>query len=488
MVVAAPRLRARWRGSFGAAVAACVLLALVLRAPFAAAPLGIDEGGLAYVAEHWRAHGTSLYGDLWLDRPPLLLVAVRLAVAAGGAVGLRGLGALAAAALVVVAAAVAREVGGARAGRAAAVATAVLASSRALDSVYTPAELLAAVPSAASVLCLLVALRTGRARYLIAAGALATSAALVKQSFLDATLAGIVFLVASARYGPRAGRARAAAAWAAGALAPPAAVAVASVAGVLRGGDLPYALLGFRLDALRALGGQPGAFALHFLGLVASATASGLVVAAYLAARHARRLRVDPRIAWTLGAWLLGGLAGVLAGGSYWSHYLIEVVPATAVLFGLASAEMTPAARRAVLGGGVGLAVAIALGAGAYVAWRPPYHAERDVGTYIRAHARPGDTQYVMYARADVLYYAGLRTPYPYDWSLMVRARPGARRALYGLLASPRRPTWLVTWQDDDHWRLDRGDLVDVLLRRYYRPVAVVAGHRILRSARPERF
>jgi dolichyl-phosphate-mannose-protein mannosyltransferase len=487
-VAAGLRLRARWNGSFAAAVGACVLLALVLRAPFVATPLGIDEGGLAYVAEHWRAHGTSLYGDLWLDRPPLLLLAVRLAVTAGGAVGVRALGALAAAALVVLAGAIAREVGGAPAGRAAALATAVLASSLALDSVYTPAELLAAVPSAASLLCLLLALRSERARYLVAAGALATSAALVKQSFLDAALAGIVFLLAGARHGPSTARLRAPACWIAGALVPLLAVAVASRAGDLRGGDLPYAMLGFRLDALRALGGDPTTFALHLLGLLASAAASGLGVAACLAATRARRLQLHPRIALTLSAWLVAGLAGVLAGGSYWSHYLIEVVPVTAVAFGLAVAEMTPAVRRVLLGGGVALALGGAVGAGAYVAWRPPHDAEQDVGTYIRAHARPGDTQYVMYARANVLYYAGLRTPYPYDWSLMVRAHPGARRALYGLLASPRRPTWLVTWQDDDRWRLDRGDLVDGLLHRFYRSVAVVAGHRILRSTRPERF
>ena len=59
----------------------------------------------------------------------------------------------------------------------------------------------------------------------------------------------------------------------------------------------------------------------------------------------------------------------------------------------------------------------------------------------------------------------------------MLRARPDARGALYALLASPRRPTWLVPWQDDDSWRLDRGGRVDGLLRRYYRPAATVGGH-----------
>jgi hypothetical protein len=66
----------------------------------------------------------------------------------------------------------------------------------------------------------------------------------------------------------------------------------------------------------------------------------------------------------------------------------------------------------------------------------------------------------------------------------MLRARPDARTALYALLASRRRPTWLVTWQDDDRWRLDRGGIVDALLRRYYRPAATVDGHLVLRRAR----
>jgi membrane protein DedA with SNARE-associated domain len=468
--------------SFAGPVALCVLLAVVLRAPFLGTPLGVDEGGLAFVAEHWRSHGASLYGDQWLDRPPLLLLTIRLAVEAGGAAGVRVLGALAAGALVVVTAALARAIGGARAGRCAAAATAVLASSVALNAVYTPAELLAAVPSAASVLCLVVALRTGRSRHLLVAGVFATSAALVKQSFLDAGLAGVVFLLGGGRHMPVGRGRQALLVWTAGAALPVLAVAVAGRGGYLRAGDLPYALLGFRLDALRTLAGGPLTFALAMGRLLLVAGASGLAFAAGVAATRVRRLRSDPVVARTLAAWLIGGLAGVGAGGSYWPHYLIELVPAVAVVFALAVADMSPAVRRAAFGAAIAVAVATALGATAFVVASHPHRAERDVGRYIRAHARPGDTQYVLYARANVLYYGGLRTPFPYDWSLMMRARPGAREALYGLLASPRRPTWLVTWQDDDRWRLDRGGTVDALLGRYYRPAAVVDGHRVLRS------
>src|SRR4029079_5349349 len=95
--------------------------------------------------------------------------------------GVRVLGALAAVALVVLAASLARAIAGARAGTGAAVVCAVLASSIALQAVYTPAELLAAVPASASVLCLVAALRSGRLAALVAAGARAGGGALTER-------------------------------------------------------------------------------------------------------------------------------------------------------------------------------------------------------------------------------------------------------------------------------------------------------------------
>jgi len=84
-----------------------------------------------------------------------------------------------------------------------------------------------------------------------------------------------------------------------------------------------------------------------------------------------------------------------------------------------------------------------------------------DVANYVRTHARPGDTQYVMYAKANANYYTGLQSPYPYAWSLLVRAHPGAMPRLLHLLQSPRRPTWVIEWQRPDRWNLDpRHDIV----------------------------
>jgi hypothetical protein len=68
----------------------------------------------------------------------------------------------------------------------------------------------------------------------------------------------------------------------------------------------------------------------------------------------------------------------------------------------------------------------------------------------------------------------------------MVRAKPGAREQLLRELGSPRRPTWLVQWQDDDEWELDPDGRMDRLMSDGYRLAAVVCDHPIfLRNDRP---
>ena len=70
------------------------LACLLGRAPFMAWPLSPDEGGLLMVARQWSP-GDSVYGDYWVDRPPVLIAIFALADLLGGAWGLRALGALA---------------------------------------------------------------------------------------------------------------------------------------------------------------------------------------------------------------------------------------------------------------------------------------------------------------------------------------------------------------------------------------------------------
>jgi hypothetical protein len=463
----------------------CLLLVLALRAPYLSAPLGRDEAGITYVANHWSVgRGSFLYGPYWLDRPPLLVGLFKLA-GLGGDRGLRVLGALAAIVLVVAIVLLARAVAGPRAGWIAGLLAAFLAGSASLGAVYTPGELLASVPSTLSVLCLVHAHRSRRARFVLAAGALAVAAALIKQSFLDAGFAGVVFVAVSAGL-DRDVRLRWPLAYVAGAAIPLAALLVWLAVAGLSLGSFVYALFGFRLDLLHTLATTNLPLHVRLAHLRHPAWSSGLLLAlagAVLGLWHLRRDRV---LAVTFAAWMAAATVGVLGGGSYFMHYLIELVPVSCV----AAAALVAGARLPIRLVALGVFVVVALN-GAYdgaktAAHHTPHRREFAIGNYIRDHARPGDTSYVMYARANVVYYTGLRQPYPYLWSLMVRVRPGARVQLQRLLASNQRPTWLVRWQRPRLWRLDPDGTTKRLLRSGYRRTAIVCGFPIyLRRDRP---
>jgi hypothetical protein len=456
-------------------LAAAVVLTLALRAPFARLPFGVDEGGLSFIARQWGTGHGSLYGAYWLDRPPLL-VALFSVAARGGELGVRALGALAAAGLVVAARALATGLGGPRAGAVAAVLAAVFASSYALAAVYTPAELLAAVPAAASIACLLAAHRGGRARGLAAGGMLAVSAALIKQSFLDAGAAGAVCLAASTIREPRAA-VRRVAAYAGGAVVPIAGVGVLLAASHMSASALLYAVFGFRVHALALLAGSGDPLPQRVSGLGRPVLGSGMAAALALAPFGLLRLQRDRVVTATVAGWLVAGVAGVLGGGTYWPHYLLQLAVPAAVLAGVALSRLD---RRACAAATVAIA-AVGIGVTGARAARyrtsPPRQAELAVARFIHRHDRAGDTQYVLYARANLDYYVGLPSPFPYEWSLMARGVPRATARLDRLLASRRRPTWIVSWQPARAWDLDPHHVIRRALRAGYGRVATVRGH-----------
>ena len=460
----------------------CFVVLLLLRLPYLAVPLGRDEGGLAFLARHWD--GGSMYGDYWVDRPPLLLVLFKLAVL-GGDRGLRVLGALAALALIVLIALIARAVAGPQAARIAALLAALLAGSQSIGAVYTPGELLAAVPSTASILFLVLAHHSRRTGFVVAAGAAAVGAALVKQSFLDAGFAGTVFVLVSAA-SDREVRLRWPAAYVAGAAIPLVVVLLwLAVAGASIS-FFAYTLFGFRLDLLHTLADSSIPLRERLRQLEEPSWDSGLTVTLIGAVLGLLTLIRDRILLVTFGAWLAAATVGVLGGGSYFNHYLIELVPVGCVAASLLLARIPLPLGIAALAVVAYLALTSAQEGVEYIDVKTPHRRELAIGKYIRDHARPGDTQYVMYARANVVYYARLRHPYPYLWSLMIRVRPGARPQLQQLLASSRRPTWLVGWHHPSSWELDPDGIVARTIQRGYRQTATVCKVPIyLRNDRP---
>ena len=335
----APEARAGERRRTHLVLAAALLATVGLRLLYLGFPLGIDEGGVAFIAKAWGTGHGSLYGAYWLDRPPLLVALYKLAVL-GGPTGIRVLGIVAALALVAATTVVTRAVAGERAAR-----DRGRAERRAgeLDRARVGLHALGAArrrAGVASIGCLVAAHRRGQARWLVGAGLLAVAAALIKQSFLDAGFAGAVFLIASSA--ARAGRGCGwAAAYAAGALIPLAGVAV----WLARRPRLPRRASSTRCSASASTRWtcwrrrtSRSTSACRACGSPAWAPACSSCSS--IALRGLAALRGDRVLAVTLAAWLGAGAVGVLGGGSYWPHYLIELVAPASLLTGAALASV----------------------------------------------------------------------------------------------------------------------------------------------------
>ena len=89
-------VRAGRRPSCPSPVVGCVLALVLPRLLLVAIPASADESGFLMVARQWHPGG-SLYGDYWVDRPPLLVTLFRVPAVLGGGrrparAGLRGRG------------------------------------------------------------------------------------------------------------------------------------------------------------------------------------------------------------------------------------------------------------------------------------------------------------------------------------------------------------------------------------------------------------
>ncbi|AIY15774.1 glycosyltransferase family 39 protein [Pimelobacter simplex] len=454
---------------------------VLARLPFLGRPLSSDEAGYWLLARDWSP-GSSLYGDYWVDRPPLLLWLFRLGDALGGprlpadglsVPGVRWVGLVAAGLTVLLTGLLAARVEGRRPSLLAPLLAAALLCSPLLGLPEANGEVLG-VPFVVLGLALLVgALDAPAGRRTLAltaaAGGAGTAAALVKQNLVDVLVFGVVVLVLSHRHLDRVGRRLAA--LAAGALA----VLGAALAGAAARGTSPAeladAVVTFRVEASAVIGSSASAATPARLGevvvaFVVSGAAVVLVAAAVLVVRRA--LRPGPRAlavaALVLVAW---EVVGVVGGGSYWLHYLTGLVPGLVLLVSVArtgtpSTPGTPGtaprpAHRALLGACVALCVVSAgIGWGHQV--RTPHRIDSDarVETWLRAHAEPTDGVVVTFGHPQVVAGSGLHSPYLHLWSLPVRVRDPELTTLRHVLDGPDAPRWVVVSGDGvATWGLD---------------------------------
>jgi hypothetical protein len=440
-----------------------------------------DEGGFLMVAAQW-APGSSLYGSYWVDRPPLIIGLFQLAdLLGGGPVALRLLGAVWVAGSVVLAAVLARVAGrlgdrgtaGLSPVWAAAVAAVFLASP-VFGATEIDGELLAVPFVLAGVTAALKAVVPDTRRPLpwwALAGALGVAAAAVKQDMLEVFVAAAVLLAVLARRSPvRA--ARAAVAFICGV-----SVATAALLGwaAFHGtspGELWDAIVTFRLEASSVIAHSAPHTARHratrVFGAFLGSGALALVVLAWVPSWH----RSDPARRWplvrvTAAAVLVWEICAAAAGGSYWLHYLVGLVPGLVLVTATAPAGWV---RRPAYGLVMTYAAVVAVAGVVTTALSPISTPAKDldVEQYLAAHAQPGDTGVIAFGDPVLLQAAGLSSPYPELWSLPVRVRDSRLTQLTQVLSGRSRPTWVVVDGDTlATWGVDPSLAQPVLDRDY---------------------
>lgn len=463
---AAPRA---WLGRHAAGV--CAAAVVLLRLPFVSRAPGADEAGYLMVGAQWQPGGGSLYGGYWVDRPPLLITLFRLAAQLGGLVPLRLLGCVAAALVVLGAGRVARRVAGDRAAGWAALSAAGLCVSPLVGALEVNGELLAAPFVVWGILAALTALGTDSRRratgWAALAGVALVGAVLVKQNFLDVgVFATVTALVAWGRRTTSGRRlAGLAAAFVAGGslgLVIVAAWTVAHGTSLVSVFDAAYP---FRVEAGRVIAASHHQTATTRLWALAGAwlLCGGALVMAWTGwALWTRRLR-DTAV-WGLAGTVCVEVASVLGGGSYWHHYLVQIVAPVAVLAGVLAARAVPGGRVLLLAG-----AAVSLVAWSIALPGPTSSVGSTVGASIGAAARPHDTIVTVYGHADVSQASGLSSPYPFLWSLPIKTLDPGLTRLDQVLGGPQAPTWLVTWGAVSSWGVDSTGTSALVAERYHR-------------------
>ena len=452
-----------WRRRIGTAPKTWVVVmasaVFLVWLPFAARSLSPDEAGYLIVGGQW-GHGSSLYGDYWVDRPPALVAIFEAADALGGTVPLRLLGALAALLTVVLSGVLGRVAAPER--RSAPLLTAgtaaVCVATPLFGGTVVNGELLGVPFLIAGILAFVAAAASRHATrglaLSLAAGAAGAVAALVKQSMVD------VFVVAAVLVFTSGAARRRAPGLLAGAVLTTALIVVLASARGTAPADLWDAVVTFRLDAARELAGDSGNAPARLAGLVGALAASGvpLVVAAFAWKGRGAPTRQGPWTAPDLrsAAYVLLTFELLVAflGGSYWLHYLMGLVPGV-VLFAAAFAQRPAPVTRSI---GISLTLAGVSSAAAlgWVAAHPIDRPEEPAIAYLDGHASQGDSAVVVLGAANVIRDADLHAPYPYLWSLPARVRDADLADLEGVLRSDDRPSWvLVAGSSVDDWGLD---------------------------------
>jgi hypothetical protein len=452
----------------------------LVRLPFVMVPYGNDEGGFLFVAGRWGSSTTQLYGDQWVDRPPALMLAFKAVSVFGESLVAARIASLVVAAVAIAAAYVAGWLVGRRPGAlAAALVLAGLSANYAINAYQLSGEGIATALMITSCAMVTGALTEGlRARSAgtlgVAAGATACLAVLVKQNFLDAAVYAVALLVLQ-----RWSRWRLALTYGAGFVGPLALTAVWAAGPWGPGVPALWDALVAKRPQIAAVLATSGLEDRHRrlteLGYLVVASGIVVVVLCFLLVAVLRR---DQWRSWTPIALMLAyGAASIWYAGSYWPKYLVGLGAGLALAAAFAAGRPPLRLPAPVLGG----IVLVAAGASALVGRGmieqdgPPRARAEAIADWLAISSLPGDSVVTGYGYPQVFWRSGLEAPYPYSWSLQVRAMDPDLELLTTLANSSQAPIWLVEIGDFDWWGLDN-DGFRAAREVHYRRVAELCG------------
>ena len=151
--------------------------------------------------------------------------------------------------------------------------------------------------------------------------------------------------------------------------------------------------------------------------------------------------------------WLVAGLVAVNLGGSYWTHYYVQLLPPLVLAASYAAVAVASRGLR------VALAAVLVVPALAWmVAVLPlstkvheraiPYFAsairDRHIAAAVDAETRPDQRIYVLESEALVYFLAQRPTTYPYLWGMPIKKIPSAVPRLRTMLEANDRPTLVI--------------------------------------------
>lgn len=459
-----------------AVVGVTIVVAMLARLPFLHNETYPDEGGMLVVAREWHTGGPYLYGDLFLARPPLIILLFRIAGELGGITAVRLIGLVLVAVIIAAAAWAGSSLGGRRGAITAAVLSAAFMTNPMLGSREVDAETVGLPFGLASAACVLAAYhrpRGSRARawLLVGSGVLAVCALLAKQNLADSLAFGGILIVAA---GLLEKDARIAAVkdlvwFGIGAAAPVLVTAVWAATASPGVHELVYELFGFRAQGGATLFSEPtSAQGDRLHNLTSSLIRSGIVLIVLVALwllRH--RWWRDP-VTLALLAMLLMSVVGIVGGGQYWIHYSLGMVPVTALLAAYAVGKV---AWPRLL---VALVISSVVISGYHVtdSWRHRRPSDETwVGgstVWLDQMKRPGDSLTVLYGQAAIYETSGIQPAYPYMWTLPMRVLDPHLAHLRALLAGRHAPTFVLVPTDLDAWDIDPHQLVEQTLDQHY--------------------